>query len=721
MNKLIILFSMFILSISIVTAINQSGYDNFNDGDFTNNPHWTSSTNVTLTACDYWQVISNNLTVVKNCGFGEYATLNINDSNYEVPSINGTWEMYYIARDKSYLMNFDFIQNRKLGEIYACGGGSGYYPCESVRIYYNYTHFILARNYFGNIRYYSSIEYNLNTTKSDLVYYYITKKNNVYNFTLFVNGDYINSISNIIVTENGNYMNESITPIYINSYQTPFSLPNYEILNVSWSIQYNKLVLNTPVVTHDYSLEITTKNQLGVSTNTFKSSYDTAIFNVVTKDNGTQVNNSICNITRANYMTKIYQSEPEVTICNGVGCTYDDIAIFNITSPSVVNINANQDVITFQACFEDIPEWYFAKLFIYNCQDTQLGNYGFTRIPYCRDGYALFRQSMSTSACYNKPYATFNLKYNSSYDYRLKIKNISIYRRQSISTRLLNNINGVNIINFSTDFPANITGYNPYRFIFNCTVNTTKIGKVISKNFTYFEPLKSWIGYLGHIDYNSTGYVNSIYRVWLQEGTLNNFGVNNESSRTELLTNGYTPFSLPVGWQENTTIYDLNSSSYVYQSPSPFNNLVENLPYTDFVIEHYYNYTIKQRGYYDDKVYHSFIVRVFDINICQENWIAQYSNSTCNGTFIIETKTYYDNNTCGTNNTLPIDNNTINLYSCSITTTVYYTGIDIPKIGIDAFGSFGVEFSRWIPLIFLLVLIFFMIGWFYSFRKRLWK
>lgn len=719
MNKLIILFSMFILSISIVTAINQSGYDNFNDGDFTNNPHWTSSTNVTLTACDYWQVISNNLKVVKNCGFGEYATLNINDSNYEVPSINGTWEMYYTARDKSYLMNFDFIQNKKVTRIYSCGGGHGYYPCESVRIYYNYTHFILARNYFGNIRYYSSIEYNLNTTKSDLVYYYITKKNNVYNFTLFVNGDYINSISNTIVTENGNYMNESITPIYINSYQVPFILPNYEILNVSWSIQYNKLVLNTPVVTHDYSLEITTKNQLGVSTNTFKSNYDTAIFSVVTRDNGIQVNNSICNMSRNSYRDRLYKEEQEFTLCKGVGCNYDTQRTFNITSSAEINVNVNLDLITFQACFEDIPEWYFSKFFIYNCQGTNIGSYGYTRIPYCRDGYALFRQGMSTSACYNKHYVTFGLLYNSSYNYRMKIKNLSIYRRQSTSTRLLNNINGVNIINFSVEFPANITGYNPYQFRFNCTVNTTKVGKVISKNFTYFEPLKSWLGYLGHDNYNATGYTNSTYRVWLQEGVLNNFGVNNISLQTQLLTNGYATISLPVGWQENTTIYDKNTSSYVYQSPSPFNNLIENLPYTYFVIEHYYNYTIKQRGYYDEKLYHSFIVRVFDINSCQENWIAQYSNSTCNGTFIIETKTYYDNNTCGTNNTLPIDNNTINLYSCSITTTVYYTGTDIPKIAVDIFGAFGTEFTIWIPLIAIGIIVIIGIIAFAKIKKKI--
>lgn len=51
---------------------------------------------------------------------------------------------------------------------------------------------------------------------------------------------------------------------------------------------------------------------------------------------------------------------------------------------------------------------------------------------------------------------------------------------------------------------------------------------------------------------------------------------------------------------------------------------------------------------------------------CTENWLAQYSNLSCNMSDLMpELKTYTDLNTCGTVDDLPVDNGTIsNVYAC---------------------------------------------------------
>jgi len=66
--------------------------------------------------------------------------------------------------------------------------------------------------------------------------------------------------------------------------------------------------------------------------------------------------------------------------------------------------------------------------------------------------------------------------------------------------------------------------------------------------------------------------------------------------------------------------------------------------------------------YYDN-------VRVWydELPACIEDWLANYYNISCNGTFINEIKYYIDNNYCNTTTNLPIDNGTIsNTYPCTI-------------------------------------------------------
>lgn len=53
---------------------------------------------------------------------------------------------------------------------------------------------------------------------------------------------------------------------------------------------------------------------------------------------------------------------------------------------------------------------------------------------------------------------------------------------------------------------------------------------------------------------------------------------------------------------------------------------------------------------------------------CVEDWLANYFNQSCNGTYINEIKYYIDNNLCNTTINLPLDNGTIsNTYPCNIT------------------------------------------------------
>lgn len=140
---------------------------------------------------------------------------------------------------------------------------------------------------------------------------------------------------------------------------------------------------------------------------------------------------------------------------------------------------------------------------------------------------------------------------------------------------------------------------------------------------------------------------------------------------------------------------------------------------------------------------------------CVEDWLANYFNQSCNGTYINEIKYYIDNNLCNTTINLPLDNGTIsNSYPCSNCTenwicshylsclinnikycnnatdlnmcgTNYtgdyseftagcnycsinqcrYTASDVPKIAGDVIGTAGVNFKVWIPLLILALVL----------------
>lgn len=118
-------------------------------------------------------------------------------------------------------------------------------------------------------------------------------------------------------------------------------------------------------------------------------------------------------------------------------------------------------------------------------------------------------------------------------------------------------------------------------------------------------------------------------------------------------------------------------------------------------------------------------IKVYNTTLeCVEDWLAQYNNQSCNGTFINEIKTYLDNNNCGTYSNLPGDNNTIsNTYNCATPPTGNVVA-DIDKVnnnylalGITLFlaiwvivALFGGNIKEAKPLIIAIIVLILIIG-----------